>query len=108
MRADPFYSPFAPLWLGLAHYMLENYGDALPPTLESLARSPNARGPHQQLAMTYAQMGRKEDARAEAAEVLRVEPGYTIERVSRANRFKDPRDADHFFGGLRKAGLPER
>jgi len=107
MRADPFYSPFAPLWLGLAHYMLENYGDALPPTLESLARTPNARGPHQQLAMTYAQMGRKEDARAEAEEVLRVEPGYTIERVRRANSFKLPRDADHFFGGLRKAGLPE-
>jgi adenylate cyclase len=108
MRSDPFHSPFAPLWLGLAHYMLKSYADALPPILESLARTPNARGPHQQLAMTYAQLGRLPEAREEVAEVLRVEPGYTIERVSRANRFKNPGDADHFFGGLRKAGLPER
>jgi hypothetical protein len=48
-------------------------------------------------------------AGAEAAEVLRIMPRWTIERVAvPLNPFKRPEDAEHFFDGLRKAGLPER
>jgi hypothetical protein len=49
-----------------------------------------------------------EEARAEAAEVLRIHPGYTI--VGTARRimgFKSAKDAEHYLDGLRKAGLPE-
>ena len=42
-------------------------------------------------------------------EVLRIEPEYTIEGTqARLTPFKRPEDAEHFFDGLRKAGLPER
>ena len=41
-------------------------------------------------------------------EVLRIEPEYTIEGTqARLTPFKRPEDAEHFFDGLRKAGLPE-
>jgi adenylate cyclase len=61
------------------------------------------------LAATYAQLGKLEEARAEAAEVLRIEPTYTIEGAgAQINAFKRTQDAEHYFGGLRKAGIPER
>ena len=61
------------------------------------------------LAATYAQLGRLDEARAEAAATLRIEPKYTIEGTfRRVSAFKYPKDAEHFVDGLRKAGLPER
>ena len=109
MRLDPFYMPQAHLWLGFAHYMLKQYSQALPPLREYVSRAPNFRGGHACLAATYAQLGKLEEARAEAAEVLRIEPNWTIEGTqARLSTFKLPEDAEHFFDGLRKAGLPER
>jgi hypothetical protein len=53
-------------------------------------------------------MGHLEEARAVVAEVQRLEPSYTISGVARRLvSFKDPRDEQHFFDGLRMAGLPE-
>ena len=109
MRLDPFYMPQAPLWLGFAHYMLKQYLQALPPLREYVSRAPNFRGGHACLAATYAQLGKLEEARAEAAEVLRIEPTWTIEGTqARLSPFKSTQDAEHYFDGLRKAGLPER
>ena len=109
MRLDPFYVPLAPGLLGLAHYMLKQYSQALPLLRECVSRAPNLRGGHVWLAATYAQLGNIEEARAEAAEVLRIEPKWTIEGTqARLSAFKRTEDAEHFFDGLRKAGLPER
>jgi adenylate cyclase len=58
------------------------------------------------LAATYAQTGQSERADREAAEVMRIEPGFTIDGTARRIcLFKNPSDADHFFDGLSKAGL---
>ena len=109
MRLDPFYAPLAPGFLGLAHYMLKQYSQALPLLQECVSRMPNSRAGHCWLAATYAQLGNIEKARAEAAEALRIEPKYTIEGTqARLSGFKRTEDAEHFFDGLRKAGLPER
>jgi adenylate cyclase len=109
MRLDPFYAPMAPGFLGFAHYLLKQYSQALPWFRECASRSPNLRAGHNWLAATYAQLGDIEKARAEAAEVLRIAPRWTIEGAgTRLNPFKRTQDADHFFDGLRKAGLPER
>jgi adenylate cyclase len=50
---------------------------------------------------------RLEEARKEAAEVLRINPRFTIESYKRLAVFKDPKDVEHRLDGLRKAGLPE-
>jgi adenylate cyclase len=65
----------------------------------------NGEGPW--LASAYAQSGQFEEARAQAAEVLRINPGFTIESWKRLAVYKDPKDAEHLINGLRKAGLPE-
>jgi adenylate cyclase len=109
MRLDPFYVPLAPGWRGLAHYMLKQYSQALPLLRECTFRAPNLRPGHLWLAAAYAQLGRLEEARTEVAEVLRIEPTWTIEGAgAQLTSFKRIQDTGHYFDGLRKAGLPER
>jgi adenylate cyclase len=104
--------PFQPLSysvapMGMANYMLKRYGDAVRLFRESVSRLPNLQWPHLLLAAAYAQLGQLEEARKEAAEVLRINPGFTIESWKRLLLQKDPKDAEHRLDGLRKAGLPE-
>jgi len=107
MRLDPF-QPFNSFRvIGLANYMLKRYGEAVRVLRECVSRLPNRQWPHSLLAAAYAQAGQLEEAKAEAAEVLRINPGVTIERYKRLVVFKDPKEVEHRLDGLRKAGLPE-
>jgi adenylate cyclase len=109
MRYDPFYVPSVPLTLGMARYMLKEYSEALPPLREFASRSPNVSQGHIWLAANLAQLGRLDEARAEAAEVLRLDPKNKIDGTQRRLAlFKRPEDTEHLRDGLRKAGLPER
>jgi adenylate cyclase len=109
MRLDPFYPPYVPYWSGFARYMLKRYSDALPLLRNAASRAPNARAIHCALAATYAQLGQVSEARAEVAEILRIEPTYTIDGTQRrVTVFKHLEDMEHYLDGLRKAGLPER
>ena len=109
MRYDPFYAPAAPGGLGMARYMLKEYSEALPPLREFASRAPNVSQGHIWLAANLAQSGRLDEARAEAAEALRIDPKFTIDGTARRLALnKRPEDAEHLFDGLRKAGLPER
>jgi adenylate cyclase len=63
---------------------------------------------HVWLAANLAQLGQLDEAQAEAAEVLRLDPKFTIDGTQKQfSRFKRPEYAAHLFDGLRKAGLPE-
>jgi len=68
---------------------------------------PNVQWPHAWLAAGYARLGQLEEAGAEAADVLRINPAFTIESYKRIVVYKDPKDTEHRLDGLRKAGLPE-
>jgi hypothetical protein len=52
-------------------------------------------------------MGHLEEARVEAAEVLRLLPRFTISGFRPLYAHKYPRDENHLSDGFRKAGLPE-
>jgi len=106
MRLDPFYTPFATYVLGFAHYMLEQYPQALALLRDYVAEAPNHGGGHGLLAATLAQIGQLEEARAEMGAALRL-GAYTTARARRLASFKYPRDDKHFFDGLREAGLPD-
>jgi adenylate cyclase len=108
MRLDPFYLPWAPLALAGAHYMLEQYSQALPLLRDYVAQMPTIPQVHTTLAATLTRMGYLEEARVVVAEVLRLYPAFTISGVGRPlAAFKYPRDEKHFFDALREAGLPE-
>jgi adenylate cyclase len=107
MRLDPFYGSMTVCILGASHYMLRQYAQAMQVLRNCVSRAPNLRSAHVWLAATYARLKQLNDARAEAAEVLRLEPNYTIAGTTRRIiAFRQPKDDKHFFDGLRKAGLP--
>jgi adenylate cyclase len=107
MRLDPFHPHFAPLMAGVAYYLLKEYHDAQLWLSEAIGRAPNHQYGHAFLAATYAQLGRLEDAHVEAAEVLRLNPKYSINGTQkRVSNLKRAEDMEHLVDGLRKAGLP--
>jgi adenylate cyclase len=107
IRLDPFQPIIWSGVMGLANYMLKRYGEAVRWSRECASRLPDRQWPHLWLASAYAQLGQLEEARAEAVEVLRVNPGFTIESSKRFLVYKNPKDAEHRIDGARKAGLPE-
>ena len=107
MRLDPFYVPYASLVLAYAHYMLEEYPQALSPLRDFVAQAPTWWAGRSLLAATLARMGHLDEARAEAAEALGLAPNFTISGFRPLFGLKYPRDEKHLFEGLRIAGLPE-
>jgi adenylate cyclase len=59
---------------------------------------------HLGLATTYAIMGRGDEARAEGAEMLRIDPEFSLERFIKSLPWDQSRK-DRVAGALRKAGL---
>ena len=58
------------------------------------------------LAACYGHLGRIEEARAAWAELLKVNPNFSLEQRARVLPYKDPRDFQRIADGLAKAGLP--
>ena len=56
-------------------------------------------------AACLAQLGRRDEAHALAAEVLRRKPEFSVR--AEMPHYKYPADAEHMREGLLKAGLPE-
>jgi adenylate cyclase len=59
---------------------------------------------HLSLASTYARMGREKEAHAEAAEVMRIDPKFSVESYVRRLPLKDQK-VDEVLSAYRKAGL---
>jgi adenylate cyclase len=60
---------------------------------------------HLVLAGAYALMGREKEAHAEAAEVLRIDPKFSLESYARRLPYTDQKTIDDIVSALRKAGL---
>ena len=60
---------------------------------------------HLVLAGTYALMDRDKEARAEAAEVMRIDPTFSLESFARRLPYTDQKVIDDVVYSLRKAGL---
>ncbi len=92
------------LWsLATGYLLTERYEDALA-ALQKLGNQGDAR---RLLAVTYAQLGRIEEARAEAAELLKANPGFSISRWAALQPYANAEDIAAYLEGLRRAGLPE-
>ena len=60
---------------------------------------------HIGLAASYIHVGQEEEAHAEAAEVLKIDPEFSLERYAKTYPLKNKADLDLHVGALRKAGL---
>jgi hypothetical protein len=50
-------------------------------------------------------MGREKEARAEAAEVLRIDPKFSLDSLAKMLPYKEQSGTDKVADALRKAGL---
>jgi adenylate cyclase len=69
--------------LGLAYGYTGQYEEAIKWCQKAVQRAPDAYLPHLLLAAAYSMAGRAADAHAEGAEVLRIDPKFTLEEYSK-------------------------
>ena len=62
---------------------------------------------HQYLTPTYAMQGNMSKARFHAAELLKINPNYSIDNYRTATFFKNPEHLEAIVDALRKVGIPE-
>ena len=102
-------NPFGP------SYLYREFGEALRDTgrfeeavsafKKAIQLTPDDIIAHHGLAATYIMMGREEEARAEAAEVLRINPKFSVDSFAKILAYKDQSQKDKLINALRKAGL---
>ena len=74
--------------------------------LDRIGRNPGTDSSRMLLASCYGHLGRAEDARAEWAELLKVNPDFSLTQRSRVLPYKNADDFQRILEGLAKAGLP--
>jgi adenylate cyclase len=78
MRLNPYYPDWYAFNLGNAYRLLGRYEEAIVAHRDALIRNPNLLLAHLGLAGIYSELGREEEARAEAAEVLKISPAFSL------------------------------
>jgi adenylate cyclase len=106
MRFDPFHPPSYTYWLGKGYYFSGNYDEAIGLIRTGVERQPGVLPPRVLLAAVAARLGRHDEARAVAAEIMRMRPGFAIADWLKFIRVADPEYAQRLTDDLRKAGLP--
>jgi tetratricopeptide (TPR) repeat protein len=106
MRLDPHYPGVVLHFEAQAHFSLGNDEAAAQLLRERIARDPPTDSSRLLLAACYGQLGRTDDARAVWAELLEVNPGFSLAQRARVLPYKNPRDMERIIDGLAKAGLP--
>jgi adenylate cyclase len=108
IRHDPKSPTFYYLGLGHAYRGLEQYDNAIAAYNKALERDPDYFMANVFLTATYYLAGREEEARAEAAEVLRLQPKFSVARLAKILPYQDKDYLNRTLESMRKAGLPEK
>jgi adenylate cyclase len=91
--------------IGAAYLLAGKPEEAIAPLKQFIVRYPNILGPHLGLVAAYSELGKDAEARAEAAEVLRLNPNYSLEVTRQRSPLKDQVRLERGLAILRKAGL---
>jgi TolB-like protein/Tfp pilus assembly protein PilF len=104
MRLDPRNRDLYLFFEGWAYTQMGRHEEAIPILKRYNARYPNNWGAHAYLVVDYTELGREDEARAEAAEILRISPHFSLDtwmQISPQNQAYLKR----VIADLRKAGL---
>jgi adenylate cyclase len=108
MRLNPDFRPQYPHSLGRAYQVTGQTDMAIKWYKVAVEKNPKWAGPHVDLAAIYALLGREDEMRSEAAEVLRLNPNFSVKGyLERTSLPKDPEFGRKQGEMLLKAGLPE-
>jgi TolB-like protein/tetratricopeptide (TPR) repeat protein len=109
VRLHPFCPYYYQLYLASFYRMAGRYEESLVLYKQILNRvQKEAFNPfrvHIGLAEVYSEMGRVEEAHAQALEILRISPIFSLENWSKTEPFRDAKHLEKRLTALRKAGL---
>lgn len=91
--------------IGIAYAVAGRYEEAIAPLRRYVSRYPNILHVHLALASVYSELDKAAEARAEAAEVLRLNPQFSLEVHKERVPIKDPAVLERHITALRKARL---
>ncbi|MGE0825837.1 MAG: adenylate/guanylate cyclase domain-containing protein [Candidatus Binatia bacterium] len=105
MRLNPRY-PVAYLWaLGQAYYFNGRTDEARAVLQRAIVRNPDHVTSHMLLAAIYSELRQEEKAQAEVAEVLRINPRFSLTVARETSPHRDSAALARLITGLQKAGL---
>ena len=105
VRINPIPPAIYFMRLGIAYCDTGRYDEAIAAQKKAISLAPDSYMGHLFLASTYSLAGRDEEARAEASEVLRIQPKFSLGRFAKRLIYKNKADTDRLIDALRKAGL---
>jgi adenylate cyclase len=108
VQLNPFYPAHYYHWLGRAYFMTSRYEETVATWRKALRANPDCLDAHLYLAACFASMGRGKESAAEAAEILGLDPEFSIDSYVRTLPFKSREDLERHVVSLATAGLPER
>ncbi len=102
MRLDPLHNDFYAYMVGISYVDMGRYQEAIPVLKRHLAAFPNNLVAHLFIIIAYTELGRDHDARAQASEIMRNSPRFTLASLPGVkNEALNKRNARDF----RRAGL---
>jgi adenylate cyclase len=105
IRLDPLGSTTVYRELGDTLRDTGRFAEAVSAYKKAIQHEANNIMAHVGLAATYSLMGREKEAHAEAAEVLRINPKFSLDYYAKIVAYKDQSQTDKLVDALRKAGL---
>jgi TolB-like protein len=92
---------------GHSYLILRRYEEAIHRLRHAIELAPKFLPAHVRLTCAYAELDRLEEAKQEAAQILQLNPGFSIEFWDEFTPYRTPDQRERFRSMLRKAGLPE-
>jgi adenylate cyclase len=105
MRLDPIPKNNLFWSLGLSYAYMGQYNEAITWCEKAVRQEPDDLLARIMMTVVYSLSGRDEEAQAEAAEVLRIQPKFSVKGFEKRLTYKRKEDSEKFLGALRKAGL---
>ena len=100
-RLDPTRRDFYSYFIAAPYVLIGRYEDAIPLIKQHLRAYPNMPWAHAMLIFAYSELGREQDAQAEAVELNRVSPHFLVH----AAIGRDPAVNKRLVDDLRRAGM---
>jgi adenylate cyclase len=104
---ETFAPPVSDFQVGISHYLLRHYDQALAAFNRMAERAPKFYAAYMFLACTYVELDRLDDARDAIKTFLEIVPRYTVKETARRVPWRIDEVRDRFLNNLRKAELPE-
>jgi len=104
-RLDPQSRALYEFERGNDYVLLGRYREAAAVLRAYLVSYPNNLTGHWELAVAYIELNLREEARAQAAEVMRISPHFSIEGWQKINALKDQAAIERLAADMHKAGL---